>query len=101
LRGTRSNRDGIGARVSVLAGDRKQIDEVRSGGSYLSQNDLCLHFGIGDMKRVDEVEVRWPSGAVDRIKDVLANQRLFVEEGRGLLRAVRLALTSPSRNHSQ
>ncbi|PYV83236.1 MAG: RNA-binding protein [Acidobacteria bacterium] len=101
LRGTRSNRDGIGARVSVLAGDRKQIDEVRSGGSYLSQNDLCLHFGIGDMKRVDEVEVRWPSGAVDRIKDVLANQRLFVEEGRGLLRAIRLALTSPSRNHSQ
>ncbi|PYV38402.1 MAG: RNA-binding protein, partial [Acidobacteria bacterium] len=100
-RGTRSNRDGIGARVSIRTGEKKQVDEVRSGGSYLSQSDFCLHFGIGEAERVDEVEVRWPSGSIDRIKDVPANQRLFVEEGKGLLRAVALPLASRSRDHSQ
>jgi hypothetical protein len=62
LEGVKSNRSGIGARVSVMAGGRTQIDEVRSGGSYLSQNDLRLHFGLGEAKTA-KVEVVWPSGA--------------------------------------
>ncbi len=90
LRGTKSNRDGIGARVSILAGNRKQIDEVRSGGSYLSQSDLCLHFGLGEAVVVDLVEVRWPSGVVDQMKNVPVNRRIFIEEGKGLLREIRL-----------
>src|SRR5262249_27609107 len=91
LQGTESNRDGIGARISVLANGRKQIDEVRSGGSYLSQSDLCLHFGVGRMEQVDEVEVRWSSGKVDIPKDVAVDQRLFIQEGKGLVRATSIA----------
>lgn len=90
LRGTNSNRDGIGARVSILAGGRKQIDEVHSGGSYLSQSDLCLHFGLGAADVVELVEVRWPSGVVDQLKNVPVNRRIFIEEGKGLLREIRL-----------
>jgi enediyne biosynthesis protein E4 len=90
LSGTRSNRDGIGARVSVRSGQRNQIDEVRSGGSYLSQSDLSLHFGLGEAKLVDEVIVRWPSGVVQRIQRVAPNQRLFIQEGKGLLKATPL-----------
>jgi enediyne biosynthesis protein E4 len=88
--GKRSNRDGIGARVSVLAGRRRQMDEVRSGGSYLSQSDFCLHFGVGEAKLVDLVEVRWPSGTVDQVKDIPVNQRLFIEEGKGVIRTLSL-----------
>lgn len=88
LLGTRSNRDGIGARVSILANDRIQIDEVRSGGSYFSQSDLRLHFGLGEARLVDEIIIRWPSGRVDTIHRVLPNQRLFVQEGKGLRQAI-------------
>jgi hypothetical protein len=95
--GKRSNRDGIGARVSVLASRRRQIDEVRSGGSYLSQSDFCLHFGVGEAKLVDLVEVRWPSGTVDQVKNVSANQRLFIEEGKGLIRTLSLPETIPEK----
>jgi hypothetical protein len=83
--GVRSNRDGIGARVTVVAGDLTQVDEVRSGGSYLSQNDLRLHFGLEKRAKIDLVEVRWPSGAVDKIKDVGANKILTVKEGQGIV----------------
>jgi hypothetical protein len=62
LAGTRSNRSAIGARVKLTAGGQTQVDEVRSGGSYLSQNDLRLHFGIGDATRIDRIEIAWPSG---------------------------------------
>jgi enediyne biosynthesis protein E4 len=87
LQGTRSNRNGIGARVVVVANGRRQIEEVRSGGSYLSHSDLCLHFGVSEAETVDEVTVRWPSGAVDRLQGVLSNQRIIVQEGKGLLKA--------------
>ncbi|HLK20691.1 MAG TPA: CRTAC1 family protein [Bryobacteraceae bacterium] len=63
LQGVKSNRSAIGARVRVRAGDLVQSDEVRSGGSYLSQNDLRLHFGVGKARRIDQVEIDWPSGA--------------------------------------
>src|SRR2546426_7562099 len=68
--GVRSNRDGIGASVKIVSGDLTQIDEVRSGGSYLSQNDLRLHFGFEKRTKIDLVEVRWPSGVIDRIPNL-------------------------------
>jgi hypothetical protein len=83
--GTKSNRDGIGARVTVLAGHHRQIQEVTSGGSYLSQNDLCLHFGLGSATKIDRIEVRWPSGAIDKIENAPADRFLTVEEGRGIV----------------
>ncbi|MXY27713.1 CRTAC1 family protein [Candidatus Poribacteria bacterium] len=78
--GTRSNRAGIGARVKIQTGDLIQIDEVRGGSGYLSQNDLRLHFGIGTHKRIDSIEVSWPSGVVDTIRDVVPNQILTITE---------------------
>ena len=78
--GTVSNRDGIGARVTVRAGDLVQVEEVRSGSSYLSQSDLRLHFGLGARSHVDRVEVRWPSGIRQTLEGVRANQFLVVEE---------------------
>jgi len=65
--GVKSNRDGIGARVKVVSGDLIQTDEVRSGDSYLSQSDLRLHFGCEKRTKIDLIEVRWPSGVIDKI----------------------------------
>ncbi len=76
-----SNRDGIGARVRVVAGDRAQVKEVHSGTSYLAMSDLRLHFGLGKQDRVDLVEVRWPSGVVDRIEGVEVNRVMIIREG--------------------
>jgi hypothetical protein len=82
--GRKSNRSGIGARVYCLAGKRRQMDEVRSGGSYLSQNDLRVHFGLGTAVRAESVRVQWPSGIVDVVRDVKADQVITVVEGEGL-----------------
>ena len=87
--GTHSNRTGIGARVRVVAGQHAQIDEVRSGGSYVSQSDLRLHFGMGSALKADLVEIRWPSGQVDVLKNVETNQVIWVKEGAGIQRAER------------
>ena len=90
--GTKSNRSGIGARlkcVTKVAGEAKpheQIDEVRSGGGYFSQNDLRVHFGLGRAEKVELLEIRWPSGHVDTIKDVKPNQLIYVEEGAGIVK---------------
>ena len=81
--GSRSNRSAIGTRVSVVAGGRRQIKEVRSGGTYASQSDLRLHFGLGTEKKLD-VEVRWPAGSVEKFTGVAANQFLTIKEGIGL-----------------
>ena len=81
--GTRSNRSAIGARVRVTVGGRSWIDEVSSGSGYYSQNDLRLHFGLGPAAKADLVEVSWPSGAKQSLKDVKANQILRIEEPRG------------------
>ena len=81
LVGTRSNRSAIGARVWVAAAGRTpQVDEVRSGGSYLSQNDLRLHFGLGAARRADSITVRWPSGARTVLKDVEADRIVTITE---------------------
>jgi len=83
--GTRSNRNGIGAKVKVVSGDLVQLDEVRSGGSYISQNDLRLHFGLEKHTSVDLIQVRWPSGAVDTLTNVSVNKIVAVKEGKGLV----------------
>lgn len=87
--GTRSNRSGIGARVRVVAGKHSQVDEVRSGGSYISQNDLRLHFGMGAATKADRVDILWPSGQVDTLTGVETNQVIWAKERAGLLKAER------------
>ena len=83
--GVESNRDGIGAEVKVVAGGMTQWDEVRSGGSYLSSSDLRLHFGLGKAKKIDRMEVHWPSGRNDVIADAPMDRILTVKEGQGLV----------------
>lgn len=85
--GTKSNRDGIGARIKCVTADGVQIDEVRSGGSYYSQNDLRIHFGLGGNQKVKSIEIRWPSGQVETLNNITANQLIFVKEGSGVVRA--------------
>ncbi len=84
LIGTKSNRDAIGARVQVRSGGRTQIAEVRSGGSYLSHNDMRPHFGLGPATLADAVEIRWPSGLVETANNLAANRFYVAEEGRGV-----------------
>jgi hypothetical protein len=64
-----------------------QIDEVRSGGGYFSQNDLRVHFGLGKAEKVDSLEIRWPSGQVDTLNDIKVNQLIYVKEGAGITRS--------------
>jgi hypothetical protein len=89
LQGTKSNRLAIGAKLIVTAGNMTQTDEVRSGGSYLSQNDLRLHFGLGNARKIDAVEVRWPSGTIDKLpaKELAVDKFYYVLEGKGLVSA--------------
>jgi hypothetical protein len=83
--GRKSNRNGIGARVTVVAAGLKQMDEVRSGDSYISQNDIRLHFGVGAATKVERVEVLWPSGRKEAFENLKANQVVVLEEGKGTL----------------
>jgi hypothetical protein len=87
--GTKSNRDGFGARVEVKAGSLLQSAEVRANSSFESASDPRLHFGLGTAARVDSITVRWPSGTVDKIGSQASDQELCIEEGKGLV-------TSPS-----
>jgi hypothetical protein len=81
--GTRSSRDGIGARLRAWVGDAVMVREVRAGSSYLGQNDLRVHFGTGSSSVVDRIEVRWPSGIVDVLEEIAADQIVTVVEGEG------------------
>jgi enediyne biosynthesis protein E4 len=85
LAGVKSNRDGIGARIKCVTENGTQIDEVRSGGSYYSQNDLRIHFGLGKSQRVQSLEISWPSGRVETVRNVVANQLVVVKEGQGII----------------
>jgi hypothetical protein len=84
LGGTRSNKLALNARVRITAGDLVQTDEVRSSGSYLSQNDLRLHFGLAGHSRADKVEVFWPSGATDTVANLDADRSYCLKEGAGM-----------------
>ncbi len=83
--GTRSNRDGFGARVEVKAGGLTQTAEVRANSSFESASDPRLHFGLGTARRVESIVVRWPSGKVDTLGAEAADQELVIEEGRGVV----------------
>jgi hypothetical protein len=81
LEGDASNRDGVGARVTLTAGGRTRVAQRFGGGSYLSAGDARLHFGLGALSRVDRVEVAWPSGRVDRHDALGANAGYLLREG--------------------
>jgi len=93
--GTKSNRSGIGARLRCVTRppdepkEHSQIDEVRSGGSYISQSDLRVHFGIGKAQKIDMLEIRWPGGQTEVLKDIKANQVIIVKEGEGIVGTMR------------
>jgi hypothetical protein len=82
--GTKSNRDGFGARVEVKAGGLTQLEEARANSSFESASDPRLHFGLGASARVDAITIRWPSGKTETISNESADQELVVEEGRGV-----------------
>src|SRR5204863_6458701 len=82
LVGTKSNRSAIGARVTVTAGGRTLIDEVRSGSTFMSQSDLRLHFGLGQAQSVDRIEIEWPSGVNQTVSGIAANKFITVVEGK-------------------
>ena len=86
LMGTKSNRDAIGARVTLRVQGRQQVQEVRSGGGYISQNDFRLHFGLGHATSVNELEIRWPSGLVEKLRNLPANKIAVVKEGLGVVK---------------
>ncbi|MFI5454447.1 MAG: FG-GAP-like repeat-containing protein [Isosphaerales bacterium] len=81
LEGTRSNRDGVGARITIKAGGRCQVAQRIGGGSYLSANDPRVHFGLGESSRIDHVKVRWPSGRIDSHADLPADSGYLLREG--------------------
>ena len=83
LAGVKSNRSAIGARVRAMAGSLTQVDEVRGGGSYYSQNDLRVHFGLGSTNRVDRLDVRWPNGVEESWIGLGVNRIVTLQEGTG------------------
>jgi hypothetical protein len=85
LAGAKSNRLALNARIKIVAGGVAQTDEVHSGGSYLSQNDLRVHFGLGSATKIDSVEIRWPSGKTDSLHDLAGDEFYSVLEGQGIV----------------
>jgi enediyne biosynthesis protein E4 len=84
LVGTKSNRDGIGSMVKLSAGGESQLEMMRSGSSYMSASELVLTFGLAQHAQADAIEIRWPSGQVDRLTNVAAGQTITVTEGKGI-----------------
>jgi hypothetical protein len=109
LVGKKSNRTGIGSRITVTATTApqdvsgvckqpmRQIDEVRSGGSYYSQNDLRLHFGLDQASKADAVEIAWPSGVKDVLHDLAANHLYVIEEGGKILKTIAMGASVESK----
>jgi hypothetical protein len=81
--GTKSTRDGIGARLKLTVGGKVLRRDVKAGSSYLAQNDPRIHFGMGKSPRAERLEILWPSGVVDVVLDIQANQIMTVQEGAG------------------
>src|SRR5260370_14424872 len=82
--GVKSNRDGIGAKITVKAGARTLVDEVRSGSSYISNSDMRVHFGLGAFAKIDGVQVRWPSGLPEEFGSPSADAIHTLKEGSGI-----------------
>jgi hypothetical protein len=87
LAGTQSNRMAIGARLKLVAGGMIQTEEIHSGGSYLSQSDTRMHFGLGKATTIDSLEIRWPSGKVETFNDLRADSFYSIREGQGIVPA--------------
>jgi enediyne biosynthesis protein E4 len=83
--GTKSNRDGIGAVVRVTSGTATQSKMLRPGSSYLAQSELVLTFGLGASTKADNIEIQWPSGQVDTLSNVNADQTVTVQESKGVV----------------
>src|SRR5215472_8395024 len=92
LAGTKSNRDGIGAIVKISSGGATQTQMLRSGSSYLSASELVLTFGLGQSDKVDTLEVRWPSGQIDRLSAIPAGQTISITETKGLTASCKFGL---------
>ena len=90
LAGTESNRMAIGARLKLVAGGMTQTDEIHSGSSYLSQNDVRVHFGLGKAAKIDSLEIRWPSGRTETLKDLAADKFYSILEGQGIVPAEKI-----------
>jgi hypothetical protein len=90
LAGTKSNRLALNAQVKVTASSLSQTDEVHSGGSYISQSDLRLHFGLGEHSRADKIEIVWPSGINETLTNLSADQIYCIEEGSGVVPCAKL-----------
>ena len=88
LIGTTSNRSAIGTRLTLTTGNRRQLREVQSGSSYLAQNDLRVHFGLGQATRSEQLQIRWPGGTTELIKDLPANHVVTIREGEGVVARV-------------
>src|SRR5579859_2694329 len=89
LSGTKSNRLAIGARIKLTAGGVTQTEQIRSGGSYLSQSDLRVHFGLGATTKIDSIEIHWPSGVVDLIKSIEPDKFYSILEARESSRTIK------------
>lgn len=90
LAGVKSNRLALNARVQLIAGGMTQTEEIHSGGSYLSQNDLRVHFGLGATTKIDRVVIHWPSGAVETLTNLEADKFYSVLEGQGVVPFARI-----------
>jgi hypothetical protein len=95
LFGKKGNRLAIGAKVKIFAGQQIQTAEVRSGGSYLSQNDLRVHFGLAGAKTVDRVEIRWPGGASETLHNEIADRTYCIREGDGIIQCDKVSVPFP------
>jgi enediyne biosynthesis protein E4 len=89
--GTTSNRNGIGTRLTLTAGGRRQLREVQSGSSYLAQNDLRVHFGLGRAAGAERLELRWPDGSNEAVENLPANHLVIVRQGKGIVSRAPLA----------
>ncbi|MGH9906941.1 MAG: CRTAC1 family protein, partial [Pyrinomonadaceae bacterium] len=92
--GSKSNRDGIGAQIRVKLSEGSLTQQVKSGSSYCSQNELPVTFGLGKSDKVSSIEVIWPSGTIDRVSNIAANQFLMIKEGTNRAEALNTATTS-------
>jgi len=96
LVGVKSNKSAIGARVTVTTATSTQFNEVRGGGSYLSQNDPRLHFGLGPDSKMSQVEIRWPNGKIETLPDLPADFIYTMVEGQGITNRNALPAAAPS-----
>jgi hypothetical protein len=90
LAGLASNRMALNARVRIVAGGVTQTEEIHSGGSYLSQNDTRVHFGLGTADKIESIEIFWPSGRIEKLGNLAADKFYFLLEGQGSVTAERI-----------